>query len=190
MSIRRSKRIPWKRGRLGGRQLMASEVAEEWRRIPSADGYYASSKGRVMSTLRKTARILRVKEDTRSGYHCVTVSIGGRAKSTAVHRLVCEAFHRKPKKGEVCRHLNGDPLDNRPENLTWGSQRQNMRDAQRHRHLREAVENPVENLLESCVGLECVLREHHPQAYRINGIFTYPDAGEKCSRATLIPLRG
>lgn len=50
-----------------------------------------------------------------------------------VHALVCSAFHgpKSDPKLQV-RHLNGDRLDNRPENLRWGTCSENMHDRVRH----------------------------------------------------------
>jgi hypothetical protein len=43
--------------------------------------------------------------------------------------LVCEAWHgRKANPDWHCRHLNNDSLDDRPENLAWGSALDNSRD--------------------------------------------------------------
>ena len=47
-------------------------------------------------------------------------------KTLKVHRLVCEAFNGEPTDGQVCMHLNEDASDNRPENLAWGTQKQNL----------------------------------------------------------------
>lgn len=50
-----------------------------------------------------------------------------------VHRLVAEVFLPAPAEGQdVVRHLNGDLLDNRPDNLAWGTQAENMEDMIRH----------------------------------------------------------
>jgi hypothetical protein len=49
-----------------------------------------------------------------------------RGKTYKVHRLVCEAFHGKPKDGQVCMHLDEDSRNNRPDNLRWGSQKENL----------------------------------------------------------------
>ena len=38
----------------------------------------------------------------------------------------------KRPEGLVCRHLNGNPLDNRLENICWGTQQENAQDAIRH----------------------------------------------------------
>jgi len=42
------------------------------------------------------------------------------------------AFRGLPKPGEVCRHLNGNPHDNRLDNLSWGTPSENMLDKARH----------------------------------------------------------
>lgn len=44
-----------------------------------------------------------------------------------VHRLVCEAFHGPaPSKRSVVIHLDEDATNNRPENLRWGTQKENL----------------------------------------------------------------
>ena len=50
-----------------------------------------------------------------------------RGKNYKIHRLICEAFHGPAPKGKsVVLHLNENSLDNRPSNLRWGTQRENM----------------------------------------------------------------
>jgi hypothetical protein len=57
----------------------------------------------------------------------------GRARNIAVHVSVCRAFHgEKPTPLHEVRHLNGDPLDNRPENLRWGTRKENAADMRAH----------------------------------------------------------
>ena len=48
-------------------------------------------------------------------------------KTFKVHRLVCEAFHGKPPfDGAIVLHLDEDPSNNRPENLRWGTRKENQ----------------------------------------------------------------
>ena len=50
-----------------------------------------------------------------------------RKKNYKIHTLVCEAFHGpKPSEDSVVVHLNENGLDNRPENLKWGTQKENL----------------------------------------------------------------
>jgi hypothetical protein len=50
-----------------------------------------------------------------------------------VHRLVLEAFAGPSPSRHVCRHLNGNPTDNRwPENLEWNTRRRNLQDIKWH----------------------------------------------------------
>ncbi len=52
-------------------------------------------------------------------------------KIRPVHRLIATAFHGKPQDGMEADHINGNRTDNRPENLRWTSQSQNLRGARR-----------------------------------------------------------
>ena len=54
---------------------------------------------------------------------------GDRVRSTfRVHRLVLEAFVGPCPAGLECRHLDTDPLNNRLENLVWGTREENHAD--------------------------------------------------------------
>ena len=49
-----------------------------------------------------------------------------------VHRLMLETFVGPCPPGMECRHLNGDPTDNRLCNLVWGTHSENIKDMYRH----------------------------------------------------------
>ena len=50
-----------------------------------------------------------------------------RGKNYKVHRLICEAFHGpSPFEGAVVIHKDENALNNRPENLKWGTQKENL----------------------------------------------------------------
>lgn len=105
---------------------------EKWRLIPSLPEFIASSHGRVMMVpayvptkgdgVRVAGGIPRKGEWDGTRY-----IFQFRGKSYKVHRLVCEAFHGSaPANKPVCMHLNENSADNRPDNLAWGTQRENL----------------------------------------------------------------
>src|SRR3954466_7600146 len=92
-------------------------VAEQWRPIPGWPGYEASSLGRICSYRQKRPRIMRQVE-TR-GYPGGMLCAEDRRRGRQVGIWVLEAFVGPCPEGLECSHLNGDPWDNRPENLAW-----------------------------------------------------------------------
>lgn len=66
------------------------------------------------------------------GYHYVTLRDKERKQGYAVHRLVLEAFVCPCPKGKQVAHWNGDPGDNRVENLRWATAKENIKDRARH----------------------------------------------------------
>lgn len=64
-----------------------------------------------------------------SGYLKVAL---GATDQRQVHRLVLEAFVGPCPPGMQCRHLDGNPKNNRLENLCWGTSKENHEDAARH----------------------------------------------------------
>lgn len=118
----------------------------EWRPIPDWVGFYeVSNDGRIRSVRRLVSinsvtperkRWMGGTERTLSrwkdGYLGVTLTGGGLRSRMAVHRAVLLAFKGQPGIGNVCRHLNGNPSDNRLDNLEWGSHLDNMQDRKGH----------------------------------------------------------
>jgi hypothetical protein len=113
-----------------------------WLAHPRYPGYEASSDGRVRSIDRYTRNglgtvtfragtVLRPSIN-RLGYQQIAVSLDGRSRSLQVHAFVCEAFHGARPPGMAVRHLNGNQVDNRPENLVWGTKSENELDKVRH----------------------------------------------------------
>lgn len=116
----------------------------EWKGIPSAPGYEASTTGEIRSTGFTQANPLTGGSSFRpgrvlkgsvasTGYRMYYLGTASGSKRKSGHRLVCEAFHGPAPEGKpLVRHLDGDPLNNRPENLRWGTHSENERDKNRH----------------------------------------------------------
>lgn len=97
---------------------------ETWRPLPGRDRYWVSSLGRI-----RGPRGIRKQTVRSDGYLWLNFSDG---RQVSVHRMVLLAFFGEPESGQVGRHLDGDPLNNRLTNLRWGSLAQNYAD--RHGH--------------------------------------------------------
>ena len=110
-----------------------SEAAQ--RRSFGFAGYEVDDTGNIWSHRGwhgKPSRVLRPSLNGH-GYNAVTVSRDGIRKKVLVHVAVCSAFHGpKPSADMEVRHLNGNPLDNRPENLKWGTRAENAADRVKH----------------------------------------------------------
>jgi hypothetical protein len=69
----------------------------------------------------------------RRGYDSVTLhDRDGSGRGYFVHRLVLLAFVGDPEPGQECRHLDGDPGNNRLDNLAWSTHPENVNDQVRH----------------------------------------------------------
>lgn len=113
------------------RSPMPAPDPERWRDVPGWEGLYrVSDQGRVYSERRRKFLSPRLN---RGGYHFVGLCRGGKQTEHFVHRLVLLAF-RGPASDDksVCRHLNGNPADNRLSNLTYGTQAENYADSIEH----------------------------------------------------------
>lgn len=114
--------------------------------IPSLQ---CSSLGRVRKST--THRILRGHHNA-NGRIVIHRSDRERPKNVLVSRLVCETFHGPPPPAAVCMHLNDIPNDNRPENLQWGTQQDNMCGAAAKGRLRNKTSRKLSALEEGTLG--------------------------------------
>lgn len=129
---------------------------ELWKRIPGYErDYEVSTLGNVQSLNRAVFCSGSVKGEywsfkkgrklkpgrMASGHMSVAL---GKGNSRCVHELVLLAFVGAPLKGQECRHINGNPADNRLENLVWGTRSDNSRDKVR---MREQYKLSVEDVI-------------------------------------------
>jgi hypothetical protein len=74
-----------------------------------------------------------VQQANANGYPSVRLTIGDNRKHIAVHRLVADAFlPPRPVGATQIRHLDGDPTNNRADNLAWGDAASNAADRSAH----------------------------------------------------------
>ena len=75
----------------------------------------------------KTKPIFGVKRRSKKGAAHSYFGVMYRGKNYKIHRLVCEAFHGPcPPDKSVVIHIDEDGLNNKPDNLKWGTQKENM----------------------------------------------------------------
>jgi hypothetical protein len=129
----------------------------EWRNIPGYEGaYQVSDTGRVRSLDRVVLR--RGACSTRRPGKELRPNIGKRGYYTVglrnsefehhrclVHLLVLKAFVGPRPDGMYTRHLNGNKLDNRLENLAYGTMSENNRDIVRHGNHNHASKTHCKN---------------------------------------------
>lgn len=105
---------------------------EIWRSVPSLEGVLVSNHGRVM-------RAPFQSENPRAGnkqwggvptngcWDGARFIWRAHGKTFKVARLVCEAFNGPPPfDGAVCMHLDENASHNTPDNLAWGTQKENL----------------------------------------------------------------
>lgn len=121
--------------------MSKDDVMEEiWKPIPSKPEIMASSFGRiklpdserkmpnggVRQYIAKPTFGYRTKA-SKAARHVYMGFYSKRFGNMKIHRLVCEAFHGKaPATKSVVIHLDEDATNNRPENLRWGTQKENL----------------------------------------------------------------
>lgn len=113
-----------------------------WKPVPGFDNLEASSDGEIRKILKP---IIKVRD-----YLCVLVC---KNKSVLLHRLVASAFHGPPPNAKSeCMHLDGDPQNNIPSNLRWGSHLENMNMDRGNNHSHKNESNPNSKLTKEQVA--------------------------------------
>jgi hypothetical protein len=109
---------------------------EIWRPAPEFEGWYeVSSLGRVRRSRPGKAtfvgKVLRPGSRRKNGYKTVYLRRRGDDKQREVHRLVAGAFIGPCPTGKEVNHLDGNPANNRAENLEYCTRAENVQHAYR-----------------------------------------------------------
>jgi hypothetical protein len=127
-----------------------------WKLIDRFPNYEVSNFGDVRRVVggqgAKAGRVLKWHLHTSSGYPDVRLVQDGKTVSVPVHRLVACAFLGPRPDGMQVRHLDGDKMNARVKNLTYGSAQQNGQDKVSHGRSSKGVKNPKCKLTENQVG--------------------------------------
>jgi len=113
---------------------------EVWKDIPGYEGrYQASTEGRIRSLDRKVRVVAHGTEATRTvkgrilrpgscktGH--VSVVLGHSANGSLVHQLIALTFLGPCPKGKEVLHNDGNPKNNKLENLRYGTRTENILD--------------------------------------------------------------
>lgn len=120
-----------------------------WKQHPRYPNVYVTPGGRVFLEL--TGAL-----DKMTGYRKVRVANG----HMRLHTVIAETWHGpKPFHKAEVRHLDGDPYNNHPANLAWGTRQQNVDDTRRHGRLRQGETHHTAKLTDQQVQ-EIIARRH------------------------------
>jgi hypothetical protein len=83
---------------------------------------------------RSHKEVILKKKITYDGRHEVSISpnVNKIRKSHLVHKLILWTFRGFAPEGMECRHLDGNPQNNKLTNLVWGTKLENSADRRRH----------------------------------------------------------
>jgi hypothetical protein len=90
-------------------------TTSHWKEVPGWSGFYVTCDGQIRGPSGRELRPMRHE----SGHLYVTRT--RRSLKLYIHRAVLLAFVGPPEPDQETRHLNGQPDDNRLENLAWGT---------------------------------------------------------------------
>lgn len=120
-------------------------------------------------------RWLKTNTKSNSGHFRTGLCRNGKCYTRLVHQLVLETFVGLCPDGMEARHLDGNPQNNRLNNLRWGTHKQNMLDAVKHGTafcLRNKGEkHSCSKLTEE--NVKTIIRDYR------TGLFTYAEIANK-----------
>lgn len=129
---------------------------EEWRDVVGTNGkYQVSNTGKVRNAETKHIR----KSQDKHGYRRVNLTIDGKSKNCAVHRLVASAFIPNPENKSQVNHKDGVHDNNNVENLEWVTAEENFKHAVENNLYQKGIERYKR------LGHSTYNRKDKPKAY-------------------------
>lgn len=109
-------------------------TTELWKDIKNYEAIYQVSDHGQIRRLKgyrcKKQRLLKPKYVNK--YPSVDLCNNGLSKNYRMHTLVLNTFIGHKPKGMECRHLDGNPVNNKLSNLKWGTHSENQQDSIKH----------------------------------------------------------
>lgn len=105
---------------------------ETWKPVPGYGGYEISDRGRIRRTVTRLIKPTPIIRGDGTRF-VVGLKKNGKSKQEQFHRLLLSAFiSPPPSKTHQARHLDGNPSNNKLDNLAWGTPTENQRDRKTH----------------------------------------------------------
>lgn len=104
-------------------------MADEWRPVPTHEGYWANENGEILGP---GGSILKPMRQPKSGHLYVLTPRPRSPRKLFVHRAVLLAFIGPPAPGEEACHGDDDPSNNALANLRWDTRLANVHDKARN----------------------------------------------------------
>jgi hypothetical protein len=162
----------------------------EYREIPEAEGYRFGADGSIWSRWRSggfsnrtpTYPWREIKPSIgKRGYPRANLRIEGNVKLVYFHTMILWAFVGPCPDGMECRHIDGNPLNNRIDNLVWGTPKENVADQFRHgthalgakRQCTKLTEDQVRAIRKAHAAgkrMSVLAREYHVDPWNVNCI--------------------
>jgi len=116
-----------------------------WKVIPEAPSYEVSDAAQIrrigVDRCGRAPKVLKQSINS-TGRLQVSLCVGSRIYSQAVHRIVASAFiGAAPLDKPLVCHRDGDPLNNLPNNLYYGNHSENAFDSSRHGTMARGIKN-------------------------------------------------
>ncbi len=96
--------------------------------IVNIPGYFTTTKGRVFKEVKGHINSEGYRQFRLADNNVIDI----KDIYTTEHKIVLTTFVGPRLKGMGCRHLNGNKLDNKLENLCWGTAKENAADQEKH----------------------------------------------------------
>lgn len=113
-----------------------NNIKEIWKDIPQYERIYQASNWgnikRLVGYKCLVERILKSASCNKYGHQFIVLYKNNIRKECLVHRLVLETFIGPCPFGMECRHLDGNPKNNKLDNLCWGTKLENIQDRRMH----------------------------------------------------------